>query len=171
MTVPRQGAFIPLPQDDHFPTNKWLWEQCIDLAKGERRTLRYQDKEIEGPHHGRGWRHWPAPKGIAWAVKQYNNLGGGWKSKEGHVLLGGLEVPERMVVGQNTYVNEAGFTEPQLRKYVARLETLLHGLQGGHKKAGGVEIVLAYQGTGYRSGRLYVHAVPSLFRSDFKLGF
>jgi hypothetical protein len=75
-------AFIPLPQDNHEPTNEWLWEQCLKLVRGERRELRYQDKEIEGPNHGHGWKHWPAPKGVAWAVKQYNNLGGGWRDKK-----------------------------------------------------------------------------------------
>lgn len=84
--------FIPLPQDNHEPTNKWLWEQVLDLARGERRVLRYMDKEINAPNNGRGWKHWPAPKGIAWAVKQYNNLGGGWKNKkEGStIILAGL---------------------------------------------------------------------------------
>jgi len=75
-------AFIPLPQDNHEPTNDWLWEQCLKLVRGERHDLRYQDKVIQGPNDGHGWKHWPAPKGVAWAVKQYNNLGGGWRNKK-----------------------------------------------------------------------------------------
>lgn len=74
--------FIPLPQDKYLPSNEWLWEQCLDLARGKRKVLRYQDKEIHGPRNGHGWRHWPAPRGVAWAVKQYNNLGGTWKDKK-----------------------------------------------------------------------------------------
>jgi len=96
--------FIPLPQDKYLPSNEWLWEACLDLARGKRRYLRYQDKEIHAPHNGRGWKHWPAPKGVAWAVKQYKNLGGRWKPKDekksGTIKLGALgDTLEHLMTG------------------------------------------------------------------------
>lgn len=269
--------FIPLPQDNHLPANEWLWEQCLDLARGKRRVLRYQDKEIHAPHNGRGWRHWPAPRGTAWAVKQYNNLGGRWKKKDekkaSTIVIAGLGdtlehamtellsnfslektekvgkwfqdnfriqtpktprgmkdlkdkadklrwwmvagpssyasnpaavetsvrdtwneirphieelvtgftdegtvvVPKELRFGGTTYLNEVGLSEPQLKKYIARLETIFSSLKDWHRKAlvGGVEVVLAsprnFHGTSggkYKSGedRLLVRTTPTILK-------
>lgn len=38
-------------------------------------------RTIHAPNKGRGFRHWPNQKAVAWAVKQYNGFGGRWKGK------------------------------------------------------------------------------------------
>jgi hypothetical protein len=82
LSAKRNAPYKPLPEDNYEPTNETLWKQVLELTRGERKVIRFQDKEYHAPNNGRGWKHWPSPKGVAWAVKQYNGLGGGWKSRK-----------------------------------------------------------------------------------------
>jgi hypothetical protein len=88
---------------------------------------------------------------------------------------GGTVVPKELSVGGTTYVNKAGLTEPNLRKYVKRLEAILSSLKGWRAKAadGGLKIVLAspkdFRGTAggrYSSSEdtLYVRTTPAVLK-------
>lgn len=92
MEPDRKGLFTPLPQDKYIPTNEHLWQSVLDLAQGKRKELRVGDKTYHAPNDGAGWRSWPSPNGVAWAVKQYNGLGGGWKlpKESSTIVLAGL---------------------------------------------------------------------------------
>lgn len=88
---------------------------------------------------------------------------------------GGTIVPKEMTVGNVTYVNRAGVTEPNLRKYAKRLGALFFSLQGWRAKAvkGNFRVVLAspkdFQGTAggkYRQSEdaLYVRTTPAVLK-------
>lgn len=51
----------------------------MEVARGDRREFSQGETTIHAPNEGRGFRVWPSPRATAWAVKQYNNFGGGWK--------------------------------------------------------------------------------------------
>ena len=61
----------------------------LDVAEGSRLELRQGDRTIHAPNEGQGYRNMPAnPKGIAWAIKQYNGFGGNWRPKSAsHSIL------------------------------------------------------------------------------------
>lgn len=69
----------PYLTDDHQPTDPSLWEKVLEVARGRRREFTRNERTIHAPNEGRGFRHWPNPKAVAWAVKQYNGFNGGWK--------------------------------------------------------------------------------------------
>lgn len=69
----------PFMTDEYGPTDAKLWERVIEVARGDRREMTLNERTIHSPNRGRGFRHWPNPKAIAWAVKQYNGFNGGWK--------------------------------------------------------------------------------------------
>jgi hypothetical protein len=76
--------------DEYSPTDAVLWEKVLEVARGDRREFTRNERVIHSPNHGRGFRHWPNPKGVAWAVKQYNGFNGGWKRtkpREARLLL------------------------------------------------------------------------------------
>jgi hypothetical protein len=64
---------------DNEPTNPDLWEKAQELARGERKKL----KDKSAPNEGDGFKKWPSAYAVGWAVKVYNELGGGWKKKAG----------------------------------------------------------------------------------------
>lgn len=73
----------PYLTDKYDPTDPVLWDKVLQVARGD---LRYftrvgpdGPRTINAPNHGRGFRHWPNPKAVAWAIKQYNGYGSGWK--------------------------------------------------------------------------------------------
>lgn len=70
---------LPYPTDEYAPTNANLWEKCLEVARGDRRDFTQGGRTINSPNKGKGYYPWPHPKGIAWAVKQYNGFNGGWK--------------------------------------------------------------------------------------------
>lgn len=76
----------PYLTDDWVPTDERLWLRVLNVAKGRRRQMTRVGpngpRTIHAPHHGRGFRHWPNPKAVAWAVKQYNGFGGRWKGRD-----------------------------------------------------------------------------------------
>lgn len=71
----------PYLTDEYEPTDVHLWEKCLEVVNGKRREFTRNERTIHSPNHGRGYHHMPNPKGIAWAVKQYNGFGGAWKSR------------------------------------------------------------------------------------------
>lgn len=84
-------------------------------------------------------------------------------------------VPAEMKAGQNVYINEVGFTEGKLKKWVRFFEDLWGGLKGWRKKAlkGGITVVLArpkeFSGTvsgKYRrqNDQLLVRATPKVMK-------
>lgn len=79
----------PNPTDEWKPTNPHLWDLVIEVASGKRRYLTFGDRTINSPNHGRGFVHWPNPRGIAWAVKQYNGFKGTWERQAMHRLQHG----------------------------------------------------------------------------------
>lgn len=74
-----------------YLTDKWeatdqrLWLRVLDVARGGKRQMTRTgpkgQRTIHAPNNGRGFRHWPNPKALAWAVKQYNGYGGKWRPK------------------------------------------------------------------------------------------
>lgn len=85
-TAEREAPSKPYLTDDWTPTDPRLWEKVLMVAKGRRRQMTRVGpngpRTIHAPHHGRGFRHWPNPKAVAWAVKQYNGYGGKWKGRD-----------------------------------------------------------------------------------------
>lgn len=79
--MPKAPAF-PHFTDKYEPTNAKLWEDILELARGERRELRILDHIIHAPNRGLGFKHWPNKGGTGWCIRQYNNLGGKWKTRE-----------------------------------------------------------------------------------------
>lgn len=64
--------------DEWKPTNEALWQDVLELARGDRDELRASDGTIiQSPH----FKPWPSPPGSAWATKTYNSLDGGWTRK------------------------------------------------------------------------------------------
>jgi len=86
--------------DEYTPTDPALWEVVLDVASGDRLEYTRGDRTIHSPNEGRGYRNMPHnPKGIAWAVKQYNGFGSNWKQARWGVRLhrmacGSVEVTE-----------------------------------------------------------------------------
>lgn len=72
----------PYFTDEYGPTDPKLWEKVLEVARGQRRYFTRSERTIHAPHEGRGFRHWPNPRAVAWAVKQYNGFNGGWKKKD-----------------------------------------------------------------------------------------
>ncbi len=81
IAVPSAPAYWHLT-DDHVPTNPTLWQVVLDVARGKRREYTQGDRTIHSPNRCKGFKHWPNPRGIAWAIKQYNGFGGNWKGLE-----------------------------------------------------------------------------------------
>jgi len=76
----------PYLTDEWKPIDQHLWDTVLEVAKGERREFTRPGpngpRTIHAPYKGLGFRHWPNPKAIAWAVKQYDGFGGQWKSRK-----------------------------------------------------------------------------------------
>lgn len=72
----------PYLTDEYEPSNERLWESVLEVARGDRRYYTQNDRTINAPNKGRGFRHWPSQRAVAWAVKQYNGFNGGWKHRE-----------------------------------------------------------------------------------------
>lgn len=82
----RNAPSKPYLTDEWVPTDERLWTKVLMVARGQKREFTRVGpngpRTIHAPHHGRGFRHWPNPKAIAWAVKQYNGFGGKWKGRD-----------------------------------------------------------------------------------------
>lgn len=91
----------PQLRDEYGATNPHLWQICLDVASGKRRDYTEGERTIHSPNDGRGYRDMPSnPKGIAWAVKQYNGFGGAWRSQREAAALS----PEERVLAQGGVV-------------------------------------------------------------------
>lgn len=88
---------------------------------------------------------------------------------------GGTVVPKDLVSGGVTYINEAGASEAQLKKYVARLDAVFKSIKGWRAKAlsGSLTVVLkppsAFNGTvsgKYKRSEdaLWVRTTPSILK-------
>lgn len=81
----RNAPSKPGLEDKWNPTDARLWFRVLQVAKGRKREMTRVGPDgprtIHAPNKGRGFRHWPNPKAIAWAVKQYKGFGGRWKGK------------------------------------------------------------------------------------------
>lgn len=85
-TAERKAPSKPALRDDWAPTNERLWLAVLAVAKGKKRQMSRMSpggelRTIHAPNKGRGFRHWPNEKAVAWAVKQYNGFGGRWRER------------------------------------------------------------------------------------------
>lgn len=72
----------PNPTDTKVPVDENLWRLVLEVASGKRLEFRRGERIIHAPNGSRGYRNMPNnPKGIAWAVKQYNGFEGHWKER------------------------------------------------------------------------------------------
>ena len=75
----------PYMTDEWEATDRRLWLRVLDVARGRKREMTRVGpkgpRTIHAPNKGRGFRHWPNPKAMAWAVKQYNGYGGQWEPR------------------------------------------------------------------------------------------
>jgi len=110
LTAERNAPSKPYMTDEWEPTDPRLWLRVLNIAKGRRRQMTRVGpkgpRTIHAPNKGRGFRHWPNQKAVAWAVKQYNGYGGRWKgrdekavtaSDEGLSLYDHITILKRMV--------------------------------------------------------------------------
>src|SRR5688572_19091026 len=81
-TAERNAPSKPYLTDEYEPTDEKLWERCLEVVNGERREYTQSGRTIHAPNDGIGYLHMPNPKGPAWAERQYNGFGGGWKAKK-----------------------------------------------------------------------------------------
>lgn len=72
--------------DEYEPTNERLWQSVLDVARGTKQQLTLGGRTINSPNEGKGFYPWPQPNAMAWAVKQYNGFGGGWRRKASTTL-------------------------------------------------------------------------------------
>jgi hypothetical protein len=86
LTAERNAPSKPYMTDEWKPSDERLWLKVLMVAKGRKREMTRVGpngpRTIHAPNHGRGFRHWPNPKAVAWAVKQYNGYGGRWKGRD-----------------------------------------------------------------------------------------
>ncbi len=99
MLATKHAPSTPNPTDTWEPTNEHLWQQVLEVASGDRRQLTINQRTINSPNQGRGFRDMPQnPMGMAWAVKQYNGFGGAWRGQRktgsalGPVRIGAVAV-------------------------------------------------------------------------------
>jgi hypothetical protein len=90
----------PYLTDQYEPTDPKLWEQCLKLVNGEKREFTRGERTVHAPNHGRGYRHMPNPKGMAWAVKQYNGFGGNWKGRKEAMTLEEVTALKQQLVAE-----------------------------------------------------------------------
>lgn len=85
-TAVQNAPSKPYMTDEWKPSDEPLWLKVLMVAKGRKREMTRVGpngpRTIHAPNHGRGFRHWPNPKAVAWAVKQYNGYGGRWKGRD-----------------------------------------------------------------------------------------
>lgn len=82
-TAVKTKPSFPQLTDEREATNEALWKRVLDVASGRQREYTQGDRTIHAPNDGRGYKDMPAhPKGIAWAVKQYNGFGGQWRGQK-----------------------------------------------------------------------------------------
>lgn len=108
LTATQNAPSKPFLTDEWDPTDERLWLRVLQVAKGRKREMTRVGPDgprtIHAPNKGRGFRHWPNPKAIAWAVKQYNGYGGRWKGQGEESTKAASEAP---VYGQILWLKHA----------------------------------------------------------------
>lgn len=66
----------------NIPTQPELWKRIQKLVSGESKYIVHNKKKIMGPNDGTGFKKHPSAYSNGWAVKLYNELGGGWKTSK-----------------------------------------------------------------------------------------
>lgn len=123
-TAVRNAPSKPYFTDEYEPTDPELWARCLEVVNGERRWYTQSGRTINAPNDGRGYEHMPNPKGIAWAVKQYNGFGGGWKSRKEDVTN---TAALRILAHGGVVVARPGELEDLKRAGLARVAGEAHG--------------------------------------------
>ena len=87
----KRAPSFPYLTDEYEPTNADLWEKVKEVARGDKEKLELGGRSITKPSNY----VWPSPPASAWAVKQYNGFGGGWRKTGARralriLLAGGL---------------------------------------------------------------------------------
>lgn len=148
-TALRNAPSKPYFTDEYKPTDPVLWERCLEIVNGERRQFTQSGRTIHAPNHGRGYRHMPNPKGIAWAVKQYNGFGGGWKNKD-EGSEGGIAEQEgtntaalRLLASGGVVLALPGELDALGRQGLARVAGEAHGRVYWDATARGVRVALS----------------------------
>jgi hypothetical protein len=140
-TALRNAPSKPYFTDEYEPTNATLWERCLEVVNGKRRYYTESGRTINSPNHGRGYRHMPNPKGIAWAVKQYNGFGGGWKARKEDVVAHTAEL--RVMAQGGVVVARPGELDALGRLGLARVASEAHGHVYWDVTAKGQRVALA----------------------------
>lgn len=88
----KKAPSFPNLTDEYEPTNPTLWEKVKQVARGDKEDLTLGSRTITKPS---GYT-WPSPPASAWAVKQYNGFGGGWRKTSHWRILeaGGIVIAE-----------------------------------------------------------------------------
>ena len=133
----RKSPSEPYPTDEYEPTDADLWQKCLDVVNGELREFTAYGRTIHSPNDGRGYEHMPNPKGIAWAVKQYNGFGGGWKKREAH------QTQLRILANGGAVAARAGELDDLGRRGLARVSGKAHGRVYWEVTAKGRRVALA----------------------------
>ena len=82
-TAVKTKPSYPNLTDERQATDPNLWKRVLQVASGDLREFTEGGRTIHAPNDGRGYRNMPHnPKGIAWAIKQYNGYGGNWKGQK-----------------------------------------------------------------------------------------
>ena len=123
-TAVRNAPSEPYFTDEYKPTDPELWARCLEVVNGKRRWYTQSGRTINAPNNGRGYEHMPNPKGIAWAVKQYNGFGGGWKSRKDDVTS---TAALRILAHGDVVVARPGELEDLKREGLARVSGKAHG--------------------------------------------
>lgn len=124
-TAQRNRPSKPYFTDEYEPTNETLWERVLEVVNGKRRQYTQSGRTINSPNHGRGYRHMPNPKGIAWAVKQYKGFGGGWKARKEDVVAHTAEL--RIMARGGVVVARPGELDALGTLGLARVASEAHG--------------------------------------------
>ncbi len=82
---------FPHLMDQYEPTNLALWEKVKAVARGDSESMTLGNRTINKPTTKFVW---PSPPASAWAIKQYNGFGGGWRKTSVFEILeaGGVVV-------------------------------------------------------------------------------
>lgn len=140
----RNAPSKPYFTDEYKPTDPVLWERCLEVVNGKRRWYTQSGRTINSPNHGRGYRHMPNPKGIAWAVKQYNGFGGGWKSRKDEDETGEAHTAQLRILGRGgVVVARPGELDDLRTQGLARVAGEAHGRVYWDVTAKGKRLVLA----------------------------
>jgi hypothetical protein len=79
-TVALRYAHTTSKISENLPKDPKLWEQVIEVTKGERKSLTRGDVTYEAPNEGKGFKKFPSAYANGFAVQRYEELGGTWRT-------------------------------------------------------------------------------------------